>query len=131
MSRGITLAPCGLSIEGIETDAENLLIMARSTASAASCPSCGSVSTKVHSKYQRFLSDLPSQGRAVRIRIQARRFRCIMTDCRQRIFRNGSRRPSPVHSPVGHRALRALFTTLVSHWVAGLGKASLAVCCCR
>ena len=33
-----------------------------------------------------FPSDLPSQGKLVRIKVQARRFRCVLTDCRQRIF---------------------------------------------
>ena len=86
MSHGIALAPCGLAIEGLETDAKSLLIVARSASMTANCPACGNSSTKIHRKYQRFLLDSPSRGRAVRIRIQTRRFRCVLTDCRQRIF---------------------------------------------
>ena len=91
MSRGITLAPCGLAIERVETDAEKLLIVARPASMTAICPTCGNVSARVHSKYRRILSDLPAQGRAVRVSVQARRFRCVLASCRQRISRNGAR----------------------------------------
>jgi transposase len=40
----------------------------------------------VHSRYERKLLDLPSHGRAVRLRIVVRRFRCTEPSCRRRIF---------------------------------------------
>ena len=67
MSRGISLAPCELAIERIETEADKLLILARSIMKTAACPTCGSQSDHIHSRYQRSLTDLPSQGRAVEI----------------------------------------------------------------
>jgi transposase len=104
MSHGITLAPCGLAIERIETDAEKLLITARPASMTATCPSCGNVSARIHSKYQRFLSDLPSQGRAVRLSVQARRFRCVLKGCRQRIF--SERLEATVTRPFARRTSR-------------------------
>ena len=86
MAKGITLAPCGLIIERIEPGADALVIIARPTAMSAACPTCGQQSNSIHSRYQRLLSDLPSQGKLVRIKVLARRFRCLVTDCRQRIF---------------------------------------------
>ena len=86
MAKGITLAPCGLIIERIEPEAGALIIIARPGSDTAACPTCGHHSNSVHSRYQRMLSDLPSQGKLVRIKVQARRFRCISADCRQRIF---------------------------------------------
>ncbi len=86
MSRGISLAPCGLTVERIESDPNKLLILARSTAKTAVCPTCSGESDLVHSRYQRSLADLPSQGRAVEIRLWTRRFRCSRTECRQKIF---------------------------------------------
>ena len=74
MAKGISLAPCGLIIERIEPEADALIIVARPTSDFAACPTCGQHSTSVHSRYQRLLSDLPSQGRLVRIKILARRF---------------------------------------------------------
>jgi len=41
---------------------------------------------RVHSTYQRSLMDLPAHGQAVRIRVSARRFRCVLATCGQRIF---------------------------------------------
>ena len=72
MDRGITLAPFGLVIEGVETDVDKLIITARSASTTAACPACGAISASVHSRYQRVLSDLPCQGRAVQIRVCAR-----------------------------------------------------------
>jgi transposase len=86
MAKGITLTPCGLIIERIEPGPEALVIIARPTSDTAACPTCGQHSSSIHSRYQRSLSDLPSQGKLVRIKVQARRFRCLLTDCQQRIF---------------------------------------------
>jgi transposase len=104
MSRGISLAPCGLAIERVEADAEKLLIVSRPASMTATCPSCGHVSARVHSKYQRILSDLPSQGRTVRISVQARRFRCVLSGCRQRIF--SERLEATVSRPFARRTSR-------------------------
>jgi transposase len=86
MAKGITLTPCGLIIERIEPHAEALIIVARPASDSASCPTSSHRSDSVHSRYQRVLAELPSQGKLVRIKVQARRFRCGLADCRQRIF---------------------------------------------
>jgi len=52
----------------------------------AACPCCGIASTSIHSRYQRSLSDLPSAGRAVQIKVKVRRFRCNQPDCQRRVF---------------------------------------------
>jgi hypothetical protein len=63
MGRGITLAPCGLGIERIETEADKLLIAARPLGMTAACPICGTMSSRIHSRYQRTLTDLrPRDG---------------------------------------------------------------------
>ncbi|MFL5256897.1 MAG: transposase family protein [Rhodopila sp.] len=86
MSRGISLTACGLTIERIEAVADKLFILARSTSKAATCPTCGGLLARIYSDYQRCLTDLPSQGRSVSIRLSARRFRCMMAQCPQKIF---------------------------------------------
>ena len=60
--------------------------MARPTSDFAACPTCGQRSNSIHGRYQRLLSDLPSQGGLVRIKIFVRRFHSLLADCRQRIF---------------------------------------------
>src|ERR1700722_9725317 len=86
MGRGLPLAPCGLVVEHMQSEAGDLVITARPALRTAACPACGSASARVHSTYQRFLADLPSSGQTVRIRASTRRSRCVLPSCRQRIF---------------------------------------------
>jgi len=67
VGRELSLAPCGLVVERIETEAAGVLMLARPASKTATCPACGSASGRVHSTYERTLADLPLQGRAVRI----------------------------------------------------------------
>ena len=86
MSRDLSLAPCGLVVERIEVAPSGLVILARPAVKTADCPICGSPSARIHSTYQRSLADLPSHGRAVRIKLATRRFRCVLATCSRRIF---------------------------------------------
>jgi transposase len=104
MGRGITLAPCGLAIEGIETEADKLRISARPLSTTATCPVCGTLSARIHSRYRRTLTDLPSQGLRVVLTVCARRFRCVLNDCRQRIF--AERLETTVGGPFARRTTR-------------------------
>ena len=104
MGRGITLAPCGLAIESIETEADILRIGATSVSTTAACPVCGTVSARIHSRYRRTLTDLPSQGRRVVLTVSARRFRCVVADCGRRIF--AERLETTVGGPFARRTMR-------------------------
>ena len=86
MARGISLAPAGLVVERLETTADKITVLARPTSETAACPSCTQVSKSIHSRYERSLSDLPSDGRAVQIKIRVPRFRCHQADCPRRVF---------------------------------------------
>src|SRR5437763_1825421 len=104
MSRGISLAPCGLVIERIESETDRLLLVARPISTTAACPSCSSISAHIHSQYQRALADLPSQGRLVRIRLRTRRFRCAVAECHQKIFTE--RLEATASRPFARRTMR-------------------------
>ena len=86
MRQSLTLAPCGLVIDRIDADGDALAIVARPKLNSAPCPACGAMSSRAHSRYQRHLADLPSQGRLVRIRLWCRRFRCVTVGCGRKIF---------------------------------------------
>lgn len=88
MSRGLSLAPCWLVIEHFESETDKLLFVALPVSKTAACPTCSGISARIHSQYQRALADLPSQGRLVRIRLWARRFRCAAAECRPRLARS-------------------------------------------
>jgi DNA-binding NarL/FixJ family response regulator len=53
---------------------------------SASCPVCGRMSARVHSRYRRTLTDRGVGNRMALIRLRVRRFRCCNDDCPRRIF---------------------------------------------
>ena len=81
-----SLSPTGLLINEVVIEPDRVLITARCRGNTGRCPDCGRCSDRLHSRYERRLLDLPSQGRAVQIRIVVRRFRCAEPNCRRRIF---------------------------------------------
>jgi transposase len=81
-----SLIPAGLVVETVVEDGNTIIVTARAVGLRAICPLCGSPSRLVHSRYVRQLSDLPCSGRAVCLRVVARRFLCKAQRCRRRIF---------------------------------------------
>ena len=57
-----------------------------STQPCSHCPLCGSAATRIHSRYQRRLADLPSAGQPVRFLLSVRKFFCDMPTCPRKIF---------------------------------------------
>jgi transposase len=111
------VSPAGLVIGAVTTEPDRLLIVAQPTAPDAACPECGLRSSKVHSRYDRKLMDLPSHGRAVHLRVQVRRFRCAALGCPRRIF------GEPLGDSIAPRAARrtARLEGIVHHLGIALG----------
>lgn len=80
------LVPPGFVVESAIHDGTATVITVRPTGDTSLCPGCKSSSGRIHSRYQRCLSDLPLAGRPVRLMVVARRFRCDATLCARRIF---------------------------------------------
>lgn len=78
--------PRGLKAERVELVDDRVLIHTRTVGGAATCPRCGEISGRVHSRYQRCLADLPDHGQQVRLILSARLVRCGSPLCRTRIF---------------------------------------------
>src|SRR5258708_7360210 len=74
-----------VQVEGVEI-AEEITLTLRTTSPTASCPSCGTASSRIQSRYTRTLRDLPSVGRPIRLIMQVRRFFCKNRTCVQKIF---------------------------------------------
>ena len=74
-----------VEVEGVEV-AEEITLTLRTTSPTASCPCCGTVSSRIQSRYTRTLRDLPSVGRPIRLIMQVRRFFCKKSTCAQKIF---------------------------------------------
>ena len=81
--------PASLAITITAIDGRELGAVIVALASArvtVACPACGTPAQRVHSRYQRTLADLPWQGLAVTLRLEARRFFCEVATCVRRIF---------------------------------------------
>ncbi|MGY4101237.1 transposase family protein [Nocardia sp. R16R-3T] len=76
----------GVRVDGVDASGRTIRLDAHGEAESAACPDCGTVSERVHSRYMRQLTDLSIGGRAVCIRLHARRFRCLTSDCQRKIF---------------------------------------------
>jgi Transposase/zinc-finger of transposase IS204/IS1001/IS1096/IS1165 len=76
----------GAIVEKAEPAGGLLCIRARSRAGEVACPSCGRLSRRVHSRYERRLADAPAGGRRVVIRLQVRRLFCDAPGCGKRTF---------------------------------------------
>jgi transposase len=62
------------------------VLEAHTVAETASCPRCSTASSRVHSRYDRSITDLAVGGRQMMIRLRVRRFRCAEKHCEQKIF---------------------------------------------
>jgi transposase len=73
-------------VERVERTISRVGIWARATANSAQCPTCGVVATRVHSRYQRRLTDTALGGQPVEIHLRVRRFVCTALACPTRRF---------------------------------------------
>jgi len=75
------LVPSGFVVESAYFEGDKAVIAVRASGSVGLCPSCGTVSRRVHSRYRRRVTDLPLSGRIVQLLVIARRFRCDVVLC--------------------------------------------------
>ncbi|MFI0928414.1 transposase family protein [Streptomyces sp. NPDC021012] len=75
-----------IAVLSVDVDIEKVRLDAECTTAGAVCPGCGVCSTRVHSSYLRFLSDVPTAGRRVVLQLRVRRFRCWNTKCPRQTF---------------------------------------------
>ena len=69
-----------------EIDGSTIMIRVEAIAQQAICPYCGKTSDKVHSRYVRKLSDLPIQGKKVKLLLNNRKYFCINEGCTHKTF---------------------------------------------
>jgi transposase len=75
-----------LRLKSVEFQEELISVRASAGSITGSCPSCQRSSQAIHSRYWRVLRDLPSQGKAVELHVEVRRFRCRDRDCLRKTF---------------------------------------------
>ena len=77
--------PGQLLVEGVD-QLDHMVVVRVSSTERPRCPACASARVSYHSRYDRWLRDLPWQGRQVQLRLRTRRFRCRNGACRRKIF---------------------------------------------
>ncbi|MBT2225113.1 ISL3 family transposase [Nonomuraea sp. NEAU-A123] len=73
-------------IERVHRMGATMRVKAATTEPKSACPACGWESVGVHSRYERFLSDLPVAGQEVLLQVRVRRFFCDNSACGKRTF---------------------------------------------
>lgn len=85
LSRNL-LPTSGLHMLGFVSYQDLIEIRIRSREPSSNCPSCGVASSRIHARYYRTVADLPWHGVVVRLRLHARKFKCLAPGCPRRIF---------------------------------------------
>lgn len=78
--------PADLCLAEVCLENEGLILVLKSSQASAVCPGCTQPSTRIRGRYTRTLADLPCQGRAVRLRLEVRRFVCATRGCPRTTF---------------------------------------------
>ena len=66
-----SLVPRGFVVESACYEGDKAVITVRASGSVGLCPSCGTVSRRIHSRYRRRVTDLPLSGRIVQLLVIA------------------------------------------------------------
>ena len=75
-----------LSLETILYGESQITLKVKTHLDEVACPSCDIKASRIHSRYERTLQDLPWQGVRVVLKVNSRRFFCDNPDCTQTIF---------------------------------------------
>ena len=78
--------PADVYLADVCLEQETLTLVLKSNQTSAVCPECSHSSTRIRGRYTRTLADLPCQGRAVRVRLEVRRFVCRTRGCPRTTF---------------------------------------------
>jgi len=107
----------GVRILGITLQDENTWVVSAEAKAIGNCPSCGKRSRNKHGWRNRYLSDLPVQGRKVKVELILTRWKCMYSACRRQTF---SDQIPKIAAPYAHRTERmADIVRLVGHGMGG------------
>ncbi len=76
-----------LTIDEIEDAGEVIVVRACTRGGAVRCPTCGTLTGRVHAFHERVPADVPIDGRRVLVRVRVRRMRCRAQGCVRQTFR--------------------------------------------
>jgi len=95
--------PDTIRLETLQVAAAGISVTMTTSTATALCPDCGTLATRVHSRYDRTLADLPWAETPVRICLTVQRFFCDQVSCRRATF---SERLPTLAPPYARRTVR-------------------------
>jgi len=116
--------PADVYLADVCIEQEALTLVLKASQTSAACPECTHSSTRIRGRYTRTLADVPCQGRAVRVRLEVRRFVCATRGCPRTTFAEGFPQLSRAYARRTLRLAEAL--TEVAFAVGGKAGAQLA-----
>ena len=116
--------PADVSLADVCLEQESLTLVLKSSQTSAACPACTHPSTHIRGHYTRTLADVPCQGRAVRVRLEVRRFVCRTRGCPRTTFAEGFPKLTLAYARRTLRQAKAL--TEIAFAVGGKAGAQLA-----
>ena len=87
----------------IEEVQATIKLIVSSIQTIVKCPVCNNQTHRIHSRYERTLTDLPWADYNITLQLRVRKFFCINTLCKRRIF---TQRLASVTAPWARRTLR-------------------------
>lgn len=70
----------------VDAPAGQITLLVHSTQPSVPCPLCARPASRIHSRYDRTLADLPWAAYRVRLQLRVRKWFCCNPPCRRRIF---------------------------------------------
>jgi transposase len=123
-ARGLFPEGSCLQVKHLERTSEEVTFVVTSSQPQGRCPICGAATSRVHSRYQRTLQDLPCSGLRMRLRLQVRRFFCANPSCPRQIF---AERLPALTEVFARRTNRLREALLAIGWALG-GEAGARLC---
>jgi transposase len=102
-SRLFTVVPDTIRLETLQVAEAAISVTMTTSTTTAACPDCATLATRIHSRYDRTLADLPWAGTPVQICLAVRRFFCDQVSCRRATF---SERLPTLAPPYARRTVR-------------------------
>jgi transposase len=75
-----------LDPESIEVQDQTIIVHLHATSPTAACPQCGPAGSRVHSRYQRTITDVAFGGRHLVLKLLVRKWICPEASCSRHIF---------------------------------------------
>ncbi len=75
-----------MDLGSIEIHEQRIVVHLHATSPTAACPQCGTAGSRVHSRYQRTITDVAFGGRSLVLKLLVRKWICPEASCSRKIF---------------------------------------------